>query len=94
MAGMTTSGVVWKARLRKLTSFRLLFACAVGAAFGVWALSLFVGPLAKLAFLPLLLFGVALGATNDDVVLHCPHCATRTTPLARTCAACSRPLRC
>ncbi|CAN5870284.1 MAG: hypothetical protein M3R09_00915 [Actinomycetota bacterium] len=90
---MTTSGTLWKARLRKLTSFRLLFACAVGAAFGAWALSLFVGPLAKLLFLPLLLVGVVLGVRNDDVVLHCPHCGTRTTPLARTCTACSRPLR-
>ncbi|MBA3621572.1 MAG: hypothetical protein H0W51_04535, partial [Euzebyales bacterium] len=44
-------------------------------------------------FLPLLLVGVVLGVRNDDVVLHCPHCGTRTTPLARTCTACSRPLR-
>jgi hypothetical protein len=93
MVAMTTPIAIWKARLRKLTSFRLLFACAVGAAFGAWALSLFVGPLAKLLFLPLLLVGIALGVGNDDVVLHCPHCGTRTAPLARTCAACSRQLR-
>lgn len=90
---MTTSATIWKARLRKLTSVRLLFACAVGAAFGSWALSLFVGPLAKLLFLPLLLVCVALGVGNDDVVLHCPHCGMRTTPLDRTCTACSRQLR-
>ncbi|MDQ3708005.1 MAG: hypothetical protein M3387_01615 [Actinomycetota bacterium] len=90
---MTTSATVWKARLRKLTSFRLLFACAVGAAFGAWALSLFVGPLAKLMFLPLLLVCVWLGVRNDDVVLHCTRCGTRTTPLARTCTACLGQLR-